>query len=110
VNPRDYVGLTALTEVTGGSPGVTVAVIDGPVALDHAAFAGQRIREVPGGPASACATGASAACALGTFMAGMLAARRDSENRRPALHPVSGSETRRVFLDNADAVIEENFV
>jgi subtilisin family serine protease len=108
VNPRDYVGLTALTEVTGGTPGVTVAVIDGPVALDHAAFAGQRIREVPGGPASACATGASAAHS--TFMAGMLAARRDSENRRPALHPVSGSETRRVFLDNADAVIEENFV
>jgi subtilisin family serine protease len=59
-----------------GSPAVVVALIDGPVALDHPHLAGARLR--PMGPPGAwrCAGGGDRACVHGTFVAGVLAGPR----------------------------------
>jgi subtilisin family serine protease len=78
MSPFDAAGLTPLLERTKGRPEITVALIDGPVALDHPDLAGQRIHEITGGPPAMCTNRGSAACAHGTFVAGMLAAKRAS--------------------------------
>jgi len=54
-----------------------VGLIDGPVAISHSDLAGDNIREAPGA-ASACAQATSAACLHGTFVAGILSAKRGS--------------------------------
>jgi hypothetical protein len=48
MDPLDLVKLTALMERTGGSPEVTIGLIDGPVAMDHPELASQPIREIRG--------------------------------------------------------------
>lgn len=74
----DIIGLTPLVERTRGRPEITVGLIDGPVALDHPDLAGQRIREITGSLPAGCINRGSAACAHGTFVAGILAAKRRS--------------------------------
>jgi len=81
----DIVGLTPLLERTGGRPDITVGLIDGPVALDHPDLAGQLIREIPANVPAACMDRGGAACAHGTFVAGILAAKRRSA--APAICP-----------------------
>jgi subtilisin family serine protease len=81
----DVIGLTPLLERTSGRPEITVGLIDGPVALDHPDLAGQRIREIRASVPTGCADRYSAACAHGTFVAGILAARRRSA--APAICP-----------------------
>ena len=69
-----------------GSPGIVVAVIDGPADLTHPDLAGARIAVLPGGSAAArCLIPESAACRHGTFVTGMLCARRGSA--APAVCP-----------------------
>lgn len=69
-------GLTRLVERTAGIPEVTVALLDGPVGA-HVDLPGS-VPVVPGAPADAAST-------HGTFVAGVLWARRES--RAPALAP-----------------------
>jgi hypothetical protein len=77
MEPFDIIGLRPLMERTKGRPEITVAVIDGPVALHHPDLEGQRIQEIRGN-AARCHNRDSFACAHGTFVVGMLAAKRAS--------------------------------
>ena len=61
-----------------GDPEITVALIDGPVVLDHPDLAGSTIREIPGKLKGTCTLADSVACTHGTFVAGILSARRGS--------------------------------
>jgi subtilisin family serine protease len=76
VNHFDLVKLTPLMARTSGVPEVTVALIDGPVAMNHPGLATANIREIPGNLPGVCATATSAACVHGTFVAGLLFGRR----------------------------------
>lgn len=78
----EQVRLAPLMELTTGSPQVVVGVIDGPVA-DHPDLAEDRIRALPGRPATC--TGHDAACVHGTAVAGILAGRRGTV--APAICP-----------------------
>src|SRR5690349_9009980 len=73
---RSLVGLPALVERTAGVAAVTVALIDGPVAVDHPDLATSNIRVLSG--TAACRQPDSVACRHGTLVAGVLHARRDS--------------------------------
>jgi subtilisin family serine protease len=84
-NPLDLVGLTALMGRSAGRREIRIGLIDGPVALDHAELAADRIEAISNAQMAACASGASAACAHGTFVAGILSGRRGST--APALCP-----------------------
>ena len=99
VSPLDLVKLTPLMKLTSGRPEVTVGLIDGPVAMDHPDLAGENIREVPGGLAGSCARASSAACMHGTFVAGMLSARKGSP--APAICPDCTLLVRPVFSEAA---------
>jgi hypothetical protein len=72
----DLVALSPLVARTSGRPDISIGLIDGPVALDHPDLAAENIGEVPGKLPAACADASDAACTHGTFIAGILLARR----------------------------------
>jgi subtilisin family serine protease len=97
VDATGLVGLTPLMAMTSGSPDITIALIDGPVNLDHPDFAAGHFRELPG-TSMVCLRSDSAACMHGTLVAGILAARRGSP--APAICPDCTLMIRPIFAEN----------
>jgi subtilisin family serine protease len=95
----DLVRLTELMAVTRGAREIILGVIDGPVAIAHVDLADASIQEVPGGVRGICAQASSAACQHGTFVAGMLCAKRGSV--APAICPGCTLLVRPVFAEAA---------
>lgn len=84
MSPLDLVKLPQLMKLTSGRSEIVVAMVDGPVAADHADLARSSIRDARDGGAQ-CAQTSSAACVHGTFVAGILSAKRGSA--APAICP-----------------------
>lgn len=101
MTPLELVRLTALMERTCGNPDITVGLIDGPVVTAHPDLAGAQIREIPGRLAGTCARASSAACQHGTFVAGLLSARRGSA--APAICPGVTLMVRPIFAETTPA-------
>ncbi|MGH6838356.1 MAG: S8 family serine peptidase [Methylocella sp.] len=97
MDPLDLIKLTALMERTTGSPEVKIGLIDGPVVTQHADLAGDHLHEIPGTNGATCAQANSAACLHGTFVAGILSARRNSP--APAICPNCTLLIRPIFAD-----------
>jgi subtilisin family serine protease len=93
----NLVGLPRLMARTSGRPEIAIGLIDGPVALDHPDLAVENIREVPGKLPAACADAEDSACAHGTFIAGILVARRMSV--APAICPGCSLLVRAIFSE-----------
>jgi subtilisin family serine protease len=93
----DLVGLSPLMTRTNGRPEISIGLIDGPVALDHRDLTTENIREIPGRLPAACADAGNAACAHGTFIAGILLARRVSI--APAICPGCTLFVRPIFSE-----------
>jgi len=91
----DLVRLTPLLERTRGRPEIKVGLIDGPVAIEHPDLAQENIQELRGEFASTCALSNSAACKHGTFVAGILLAKRGSA--APAICPGCTLLVRSIF-------------
>ena len=85
VTPFELVRLGALMELSSGRGDVAVGLLDGPVATGHPDLADADIRAVGRGQGGTCTEIRSSACAHGTFVAGILAARRGSP--APAICP-----------------------
>lgn len=85
--------------VTEGRAETRVGLVDGPVNFAHADFEGAKISEVGGGARGSCASVGSLACGHGTFVAGMLAARRGAD--APAICPGCTLLVRPIFADAA---------
>lgn len=81
----DLVKLRALMARTSGSPEVMIGLIDGPVVTQHPDLAGNHPREIAGSNGTACSQASSTACIHGTFIAGILSAKRSSP--APAICP-----------------------
>lgn len=97
MNALDLIKLTALMERTSGRPEIIVGLIDGPVVMNHPDLAGENIREIPGKLRGTCASATGAACMHGTFVAGILCARRQSG--APAICPNCTLLVRPIFGD-----------
>jgi subtilisin family serine protease len=91
------VALTPVMARTSGNPEIPIGLIDGPVALDHPDLAAENIHEVPGKLPAMCADAGNAACAHGTFIAGILFARRTSV--APAICPGCRLLVRPIFSE-----------
>jgi subtilisin family serine protease len=100
MGPLDLVQLTALMDRTSGRPEISIGLIDGPVALNQPDLVGANINEVPGKLRGTCNRAASAACSHGTFVAGILAARRGSV--APAISPGCTLLLRPIFAETAN--------
>ena len=99
MHPLVLTGLWPLMTVTGGNPAVVIALIDGPVA-DHADLDRRNIRTLRG-RSSLCTDRDSMACRHGTFIAGILNARRGSQ--APAICPGCTLLLRPIFLEYEQA-------
>jgi subtilisin family serine protease len=101
-SPVEVVSLSRLMERTAGRPEVVVGLIDGPVAADHPELATESIRSLP--PHGPSKGASEAARAHGTYVAGILSARRESA--APAICPGCTLLVRPIFLEptsgNAD--------
>ena len=98
-SPLDLVKLAPLMELSSGRVETTIGLIDGPVATDHKDLSNTNIREIPGRLGSACARANSIACMHGTFVAGILSARRGSD--APAISPGCTLLVRPIFTETA---------
>jgi subtilisin family serine protease len=94
----DLVGLTSLMPLSSGSAAVPIGLIDGPVVTSHPDLGSATLVPV-GDSAATCRLADSDACAHGTFIAGILAARRASA--APAICPDSPLLVRPVFAEVA---------
>ena len=99
MGPLDLVNLTPLMAHSSGRAEIKIGLIDGPVAVDHPDLAGQNIHQVPGKHSGACSTASSVACMHGTFVAGMLCAKRGSA--APAICPDCTLLVRPIFSETA---------
>jgi subtilisin family serine protease len=99
LTPLDLVQLTALMERSSGSPEVKIGLIDGPVVTQHADLAGEHLREIPGNNGATCTQANSAACLHGTFVAGILSAKRHSP--APGICPNCTLLIRPIFTEAA---------
>ena len=70
--------LDSLMAVTDGREDVCVAMLDGPIAATHPDLAGSKLRQVGSSTSVNCENPRSVACQHGTFVAGLLAGRRES--------------------------------
>jgi subtilisin family serine protease len=91
--------LLPLMARTSGSSGISIGLIDGPVAINHADLAAENIHEVPGKLPGTCADASDSACTHGTFVAGILLARRGSA--APAICPGCSLLVRPIFAEAA---------
>jgi subtilisin family serine protease len=80
---------------TAGRPEVVVGLIDGPVEIAHPDLAESHIQNVAPMQASGCSRTDSVACAHGTFVVGMIAARRSSP--APSICPDCTVRVRPIF-------------
>jgi subtilisin family serine protease len=101
MGPLDLVNLTPLMARTSGRTDIKIGLIDGPVALDHPDLTTHNIYQVPGNQSGACSTASSLACMHGTFVAGMLMAKRGSA--APAICPGCTLLVRPIFAETSRA-------
>ncbi len=99
MTPLDLIGLAPLMSRTTGRPEMVIGLIDGPVAVDHPELAGPHIREIHGNGSGSCTQTKSLACLHGTFVAGILSAKRGSY--APAICPGCTLLIRPVFTEAA---------
>jgi subtilisin family serine protease len=99
--PLDVVSLSPLMERTAGIAEVAVGLIDGPVAANHADLATENIRSLPSRRPGPSERTAGVARAHGTYVAGILSARRESA--APAICPGCTLVVRPIFLEPAGA-------
>jgi subtilisin family serine protease len=97
----DLVKLRALMERTSGKPEIKIGLIDGPVVTSHSDLTRERLSEISGNNRSACRHVDSAACVHGTFVAGILSARRGSV--APAICPDCTLLVRPIFAETIGA-------
>jgi subtilisin family serine protease len=76
MDPLNQTGLQSLMNVSNGHPDVVIGIIDGPVDLNHHAFQTSNIKTVRDSQIGVCKNATSIACSHGTFIAGILCARR----------------------------------
>lgn len=97
MTPLELVKLLPLMERTSGRRELKIGLVDGPVALNHPDLAIGNIREISRGMNSACTQTGSSACVHGTFVAGILTAKRGSV--APAICPDCTLLVRPIFAE-----------
>jgi subtilisin family serine protease len=100
-NPLSLVNLSPLMEISSGRAETRIALVDGPVVTSHPDLSGSNISEIPGHLRGTCARANSIACMHGTFVAGILSARRGSA--APAISPDCILLVRPIFAETTSA-------
>ncbi len=94
----DLVKLNPLMELTSGIPEIRVGLIDGPVATNLPDISSENVLGIQENNSGICSQKESTACQHGTFVAGILFAKRTSP--APAICPGCTLLLRPIFLEN----------
>jgi subtilisin family serine protease len=98
MDPLDLVNLTKLMQVAGGGRReVAIGLIDGPVATNHSDLVAENIRDISDLHSGTCTQADSFACTHGTFVAGILCAKKGSP--APAICPNCTLLVRPIFAE-----------
>jgi subtilisin family serine protease len=97
----DLLNLQPLMNITGGSPQIKIGLIDGPVAIDHPSLDRNKITQIRTEFSSSCLRSDSIACRHGTFIAGILNAKRGSV--APSIAPDCNLLIRPIFSEVLDS-------
>jgi subtilisin family serine protease len=100
MNPLDLVKLSSLMDRTSGRPEIVIALIDGPVLMDHPDLSRTNIRQIFDEPVASCSQANSIACIHGTFVAGVISANRGSN--APAICPGCTLLVRPIFTERSN--------
>ena len=76
MDPLNQTGLPSLMNISSGDPNIIIGIIDGPVDLNHPAFHDSNIKTPRDLQVVACRNATNIACSHGTFIAGILCAKR----------------------------------
>ena len=107
MDPLNQTGLQSLMNVSTGDPDVVIGIIDGPVDLNHSALQTSNIKTVRNSQVGACKNATSIACSHGTFIAGILCARRGLP--APAICPNCKIILNPIFRES-DNIIEKGMM
>lgn len=99
MDPLTLVNLNPLINRTRGAPEIIIGLLDGPVLLNHPQLS-ENIREIPARRSGRCTRADSASCTHGTFVAGILSAKRGS--KAPAICPGCTLLVRPIFDEHAN--------
>ncbi len=102
MDPIALVRLAPLMERGSGSLDFKIGLIDGPVVTGHPDFPGGRLLPISQSHGSTCSQPDSQACRHGTFIAGMLSARRNSS--APGICPECTLLIRPVFGEGTNQI------
>ena len=100
----ELVGLPPLMALTSGSGEIAIGVVDGPVAINHPDLDPALIRGLGANAGRHCAQPHGNACMHGTFVAGILAAKRGA--RAPAICPNCTLLEYPIFADTAGSGVQ----
>lgn len=116
MDPISQAGLQSLMKSSSGHPDIVIGIIDGPIDLNHPAFQLSNIKTVRDPQFNACKNASSIACSHGTFVAGILCAKRGLPSPsicpdcKIILNPIIGEDmnnTRRKDIGFPSATPEE---
>jgi subtilisin family serine protease len=99
--PLELIKLTGLMQRNSGSAAVKIGLVDGPVSTQHPDFTQENLRDISGRNRT-CTESSSKACVHGTFVAGILSAKRGSI--APAICPGCILIIRPIFSEQITAV------
>src|SRR5829696_1127740 len=108
MNPLAQTRLHSLMNISSGHPDIRIGVIDGPVDFTHPAFQESRIRTVKDSQLGACKNATSIACSHGTFIAGLLCAKRGFS--APAICPNCKFIFNPIFKEEANNTNNKNMM
>ena len=98
MDPLVQTRLRSLMDISSGDPNLTIGIIDGPVDLTHPAFQASKIRTIRDSQLKSCKNASSMACLHGTFVTGILCARRGRP--APAICPNCEVILNPIFKEN----------
>lgn len=108
MDPLNLIGLQSLMSISNGDPSMVIGIIDGPIDLNHPAFQSSNIKTVRDSQFNACKNANSIACSHGTFVAGILSARRGLP--APAVCPGCQVILNSIFRENMDSTGEKDMI
>lgn len=96
----NLINLKPLMDRTSGSSDIKIGLIDGPLSITHADLNQENIHEIPGTLSGTCSNTDSIACTHGTFISGILKAKRGSN--APAICPDCTLLIRPIFFEHTE--------
>lgn len=100
-NIFNIINLGPLMNLTSGSPTIKIGLIDGPVLTNHTDINHENIYEIPGDISGVCTILNSVSCNHGTFIAGIIKAKRGSN--APAICPNCTLLIRPIFTEETNS-------